>query len=130
MDIVFLDFDDVAAIHADQISRYGGSAGLRNQGLLESAVMMPQASFAGQYAHEDLYMMAATYLYHIAMNHPFVDGNKRTGTVCAIVFLELNGIHVKPDNDALVDFVLAVAQGQKDKSQIAAFFKEHSEPLP
>jgi death-on-curing protein len=129
MDIVFLDLDEVLTIHTDQISRYGGSAGIRSQSLLESAVMMPQASFAGQYAHPDLYMMAAAYLFHITMNHPFVDGNKRTGTVCAIAFLELNGIHIKPDNEALVDFVLSVAQGQKNKNQIAAFFQAHSEPL-
>lgn len=129
MDILFLDLDDVLTIHADQIFRYGGSVALRDQGLLESAVAMPKVSFTGQLAHTDLYEMAAAYLYHIVMNHPFVDGNKRTGMVCAIVFLELNGIQVKPDHDAIVDFVLAIAQGQKDKNQIAAFLKKHSEPL-
>lgn len=127
MDVIFLDFDDVLTIHADQISRYGGSAGIRSQPLLDSAVMMPRASFASQYAHDDVFEMAAAYLYHIVMNHPFVDGNKRTGLVCAIVFLELNGIHVIPDNQAIVDFVLAVAQGQKGKAQIAAFLKKHTE---
>jgi death-on-curing protein len=129
MGIIFLDLDDVLTIHADQIFRYGGSVGLRSQGLLESAIMMPKASFAGQSAHDDLYAMAAAYLYHIVMNHPFVDGNKRTGAVCAMVFLELNGIQAIPDNDTLADFVLAVAQGQKDKSQIAAFFRTHSERI-
>jgi death-on-curing protein len=62
------------------------------------------------------------------MNHPFVDGNKRTGTVCAIAFLKLNGINVKPSNEALADFVLAIAQGQKNKNEIAHFLKQHSEP--
>lgn len=125
MDIIFLDVEDVLAIHADQITRYGGSDGLRNQGLLESAVMMPRTSFAGQYAHDNLYAMAAAYLYHIVMNHPFVDGNKRTGIVCAIAFLELNGVQINPDNDALADFVFEVAQGKKDKTQIATFFRKH-----
>jgi death-on-curing protein len=92
--------------------------------------MMPRASFADQYAHDDLYVMAAAYLYHIVMNHPFVDGNKRTGTVCAIIFLALNGIQAAPDNDTLADFVLAVAQGQKDKRQIAAFFRTHHSSMP
>lgn len=79
-------------------------------------------------AHTDIYEMAVAYLYHIVLNHPFVDGNKRTGLVCAIVFLELNGIHVKTDNTLIADFVLLVAQGLKDKKEIAAFLKEYSEP--
>lgn len=126
MDIIFLDLEDVLAIHTDQIQHYGGSAEVRDKGLLESAVSMPKTSFGGQYAHESIYEMAAAYLYHIVMNHPFVDGNKRTGTVAAIAFLKLNGIQVKPDNDAFVEFVLAVAQGQKTKPQITEFLKEHS----
>lgn len=129
MDIIFLELDDVLTIHTDQISRYGGTSEIRDIGLLESAVSMPQSAFAGKFAHKDMYEMAAAYLYHIAMNHPFVDGNKRTALVCAIVFLELNGVHVKPDHKAFTDFVFSVAQGQKDKNQIAGFFKHHSEPL-
>jgi death-on-curing protein len=128
MDIVFLDIEDVLAIHADQIQHYGGSAGIRDKGLLESAVAMPKASFGGQFAHQDIYEMAGAYLFHIVMNHPFVDGNKRTGTVCAIAFFKLNGIQVKPDNEAFVEFVLAVAQSQKTKPQIAEFLKQHSRP--
>ena len=126
MDILFLDIEDVLAIHADQIRRYGGSGGIRDKGLLESAVSMPKTSFGGQFAHQDIYEMAAAYLFHIIMNHPFVDGNKRTGTVCGIAFLKLNGIWVKPDNEAFAEFVLAVAQSQKTKPQIAAFLKQHS----
>jgi death-on-curing protein len=126
MDIVFLDIEDALEIHVDQIRHYGGSVEIRDRGLLESAVSMPKASFGGHYAHEDIYQMAAAYLFHIVMNHPFVDGNKRTGTVCAIAFLNLNGIRVIPDNDAFIEFVLAVAQGQKTKQQIAQFLKEHS----
>lgn len=126
MDIVFLNIEDVLGIHADQIQHYGGNAEVRDKGLLESAVSMPMASFGGQYAHEDIYQMAAAYLFHIVMNHPFVDGNKRTGTVCAIAFLHLNGIRVNPDNEAFIEFVLAVAQGQKTKEQIVEFFKQHS----
>lgn len=130
MEIQFLELDDVLMIHADQIAHYGGSAAVRDKGLLESAIAMPKMSFAGQWAHEDLFAMAAAYLFHIVMNHPFVDGNKRTATVCAIAFLALNDVHVKPDNETLADFVLSAAQGQKDKGQIAAFLKEHADPLP
>ncbi len=113
-------------IHADQVSRYGGSGQVRDRGLLESAVAMPKAGVGGRYVHSDLFEMAAAYLYHILMDHPFVDGNKRTGTVCALAFLRLNGIQVQLDNRSLVDFVLAVAQGQKNKHQIARFLKQHS----
>lgn len=127
MDILFLDIEDVLAIHANQIRHYGGNPDIRDPGLLESAVSMPKTSFDGSYAHQDIYEMAAGYLFHIVMNHPFVDGNKRTGTVCAIAFLKLNGIQVKPENETLADFVLAVAQGQKTKPQIAEFLKQHSQ---
>ena len=129
MDILFLDIEDVLAIHADQIRRYGGSGGVRDEGLLLSALAMPQAAFFGEYAHKDIYEMAAAYLFHIVMNHPFIDGNKRTGTVGAIAFLKLNGIWVKPDNEAFVEFVLAVAQSEKNKPEITAFLKHHSRPL-
>jgi death-on-curing protein len=129
MDIQFLDLDDVLMIHADQIDRYGGSAALRDQGLLESAIAMPNASFFGQRVHADLFVIAAAYLYHIVMNHPFVDGNKRTGTVCALAFLEINGIEVTSDNPTLAEFVLQVAQSRKNKEQIATFLQTHSKPI-
>lgn len=128
MDIIFLDLEDVLTIHTDQVQRYGGSAAIRDKGLLESAVAMPKTSFGGHYAHNDIYEMAAAYLFHIVMNHPFVDGNKRTGTVSAIAFLKLNNIQVKPDNEAVIEFVLAVAQGQKAKPEITEFLKQHSQP--
>lgn len=129
MDICFLEIEDVLDVHADQILRYGGSGQIRDKGLLESAVAMPRASFGGQYAHEGLFEMAAAYLFHIVLNHPFVDGNKRTGTVCALAFLKLNAIQVRVDNNVLVDFVLAVAQSQKTKAEIAAFFSQHALPV-
>lgn len=77
--IWFLDLDRALRMHRSLIEAYGGSDGLRDAGLLESALAMPQASFDGQYLHADLFEMAAAYLYHIVQNHPFVDGNKRTG---------------------------------------------------
>ena len=85
-DPLFLDVDDVLEIHAAQLEVYGGGAGLRDRGLLESAVAQPQSSFDGELVHEGLFAMAAAYLFHIVSNHPFVDGNKRTGMLAAIVF--------------------------------------------
>jgi len=122
----FITLQDVLILHKDQMDRHGGRAGIRDIGLLESAVAMPQASFGGRFLHTDLFEMAAAYLFHIVRNHPFVDGNKRTGLVAALVFLELNGCPAKPSNRALVDLTLAVAEGRKSKSAIAEFFRKHA----
>ena len=85
MSPVFLTVDDVIAIHGDQVFRFGGAIGVRDSGLLASAVAMPAAMFGGQFLHKDLYEMAAAYLFHIVSNHPFFDGNKRTGALAAYV---------------------------------------------
>lgn len=126
MDPEFLRVDDVLQIHQDQIERYGGSPDLRDPGLLTSAVDTPRAMFDGRHLHRDLFDMAAAYLFHIVQNHPFVDGNKRTGAAAALVFLDLNGIEMEIDDGALVDLVLAVAQGQIAKPEVAAFLRTHA----
>jgi len=82
----FLKLQRVLQIHESQIESFGGSSGIRDLGLLKSALAMPQASFGGTYLHADLYEMAAAYLFHIVSNHPFLDGNKRTGTAVALFF--------------------------------------------
>ncbi len=89
---LFLTLAEVIEIHNDQIKRYGGSAAIRNIGLLQSAIAQPPASFSGQWLHGDIFMMAAAYAFHICGNHPFIDGNKRTALASALVFLRLNGI--------------------------------------
>lgn len=125
-DPIFLTIDEVAAIHLNQIDLYGGSAGLRDRPGLESALAQPMATFQGQYLHGDLFAMAAAYLFHLVQNHPFVDGNKRVGTVAALVFLDINGFQVKATQDELVELVLGVAQGQINKDTIAAFLKQYA----
>ena len=124
----FLDATDILAIHADQIERYGGAADIRDQGLMLSAIAQPSAAFGGHFLHEDLFLMAAAYLFHLVQNHPFVDGNKRTGTASALVFLELNGFEVDCDPDTLADLVIDVTLGKAGKSAIAAFFRLHAVP--
>lgn len=126
---VFLNLSEVLAIHRDQIQRYGGAPGIRDLGLLESAVAMPMSGFGGDFLHNDLFEMAAAYLFHIAQNHPFVDGNKRTGTAAALVFLEINGVGVEVGQDVLADMVLAVTEGKADKPAIAEFFSKHSKAV-
>lgn len=122
----FLSVEEVIEIHRDQIERYGGSPGIRDIGLLQSAIAMPQAGFGGQFLHADLYEMAAAYLFHIVQNHPFVDGNKRVGAAAAMVFLELNQIEIRVSNETLVETLLAVAQGRLSKAAVAEFLRKHS----
>jgi death-on-curing protein len=122
----FLRIEDVLRIHQDQIEHYGGSPDLRDSELLASAVETPRASFGGRFLHGDLFEMAAAYLFHLVQNHPFVDGNKRTGTAAAFVFLDFNGITIEVDDDALVEHVMGVAQGLISKPEVAAFLRNHA----
>ncbi|MDD5701252.1 MAG: type II toxin-antitoxin system death-on-curing family toxin [Dehalococcoidales bacterium] len=126
---LFLTLDEVIEIHKDQIQRYGGHIGIRDLELLKSSIYMPAASFGGEYLHTDVYEMAAAYLFHIIRNHPFVDGNKRTGVVSALVFLILNGIEFTADEDKLEKMVVSVAEGKTGKPEIAQFFRDNSQPL-
>ena len=125
MEPSFLTLAEVLAIHRDQIQRYGGAHGLRDRHRLEAAAAMPMAAVQGEYLHADLSEMAAAYLYHLVQNHPFVDGNKRTGTVAALVFLALNGYKFMASQEELTELVLSVARGQLLKSDVAQFFRKH-----
>ena len=122
----FLSVEDVIQIHDEQIKEYGGAKGVRDQGLLESAVAMPRASFGETYLHEDLGHMAAAYAFHIAQNQPFLDGNKRTGLVAALVFLDLNGITVLDPQEKLYDAMIAIAERHMDKGGLAELLRELS----
>jgi death-on-curing protein len=121
----FLDLEHVLEIHRQQAEMYGGSHGCRDLGLLESALAMPRASFGGQYAHADLFEMAASYLFHLAKNHPFVDGNKRTAAMTAHVFLDVNGVDLRASGDSYERLVLQVAEGGATKADAAVFFRKH-----
>jgi len=123
-DPVFLDVEDVLLIHEQQLARYGGAAGVRDAALLESAVAMPRATAGGEFAHEDLFAMAAAYAFHIAQNQPFVDGNKRTGLLAALVFLELNGVVIADSGGRLYDAMMAVAERRLDKTGMAALLSD------
>lgn len=121
--IIFLSVDDVTAIHADTIAHEGGLAGLRDLGLLESAVMTPQARFGGQYLHEGMAAMAAAYLFHIAKNHAFLDGNKRAAMAAAVVFLKANQASYRIDASAIEHVTLAVADGSMEKAALIEWFR-------
>ena len=120
----FLALDEILALHADQIRRYGGRAGIRDLEVLESALGMPEASYGGAYFHPSVVEMAAAYLFHVVRNHPFVDGNKRVGLIAALAFLGLNKLTLDADADALFDLVLGVAAGTVAKAEVAVFLQE------
>lgn len=126
MDLLFLTLDEVLSFHAEQIRLFGGSAGIRDLGLLESAMGSVEATFGGAFLHESHFAMAAAYLYGICRNHPFVDGNKRTAAGAALTFLEMNGVEVDADEDAFYDLVIGVAEGRVSKAAVTVFLEKHS----
>ncbi len=128
MDPTFLSLAEVLEIHRDQIDRYGGAPGIRDIELLKSALGMPLATYGGLFLHTDIYEIAAAYLFHLVKNHPFVDGNKRTAAVAALVFLALNGFDLDASEDDFAEMVLAVAQGQLAKADVAVFIRRFTRP--
>jgi death-on-curing protein len=126
VDPLFLSLDEMLSLHQEQIERFGGSSGVRDVGLLESAMANVAATFGGTVLHETLHEMAAAYLYRICRNRPFVDGNKRTAAAAALVFLEMNGIEIEADEDAFYDLVIRVAEGTSSKAVVAVFLETHS----
>ena len=126
MSIQYFSLDEVLAIHAHLIDRYGGALGIRDSAQLESALAMPQATFAGTELHATLYEQAAAYLFHVVKNHPFVDGNKRVGLALALAFLRLNDPAIRATDDELVELVLGVAEGKRHKSDVAVFLAAHA----
>ena len=124
-DPLFLTLDEVLGIHADQIRRYGGCPGLRDLGLLQSARGVPEMTFAGEFLHGTVFEMAAAYLFHLARNHPFVDGNKRSVLMSTLVFLGLNGQRLDAEPGALYELVDGVAAGSGDKAEVSVFLRRH-----
>ena len=122
----FLTLADVFEIHLYQLVHFGGTSGTRDLGLLKSAVAMPEMSFGGVMLHKDIFEMAAAYLFHLVENHPFIDGNKRTGAMAALVFLDINGIDFNSSDEDFTDMVMQVASGKMRKPEIAGFLKSHS----
>ena len=125
MQAIFLTLTEVNEIHVYQLEHFGGSSGVRDINLLKSAIGMPEMSFGGVMLHKDICEMAAAYLFHIAENHPFIDGNKRTGAMTSVVFLDINGIDFNSSDEDFTKIVLSVASGKMQKGEIAEFFRSH-----
>jgi death on curing protein len=121
MRLAFLSLDDVLALHADQIDRYGGRPGVRDMALLQSALGVPRATFEGRLLHGTLHEMGAAYLFHLVRDHPFVDGNKRAGLAALLAFLGLNGHWLDADPEEIERLVRDVAASKATKPEIAVF---------
>lgn len=126
MEFRFLTLEDILELHDMQLESYGGATGIREQSLLESALMTPQASFGGELVHNGVFELAAAYAFHIAENQPFVDGNKRTALAAALVFLDWHHIEINDPNEELYDAMIGLAKKTLDKSGLAKLFEKLS----
>jgi len=126
--VIYLTPAQALFIHARIIAETGGAPGIRDLGLLAAAVARPQATFEGRDLYPDLFGKAAALMDSIVRNHPFVDGNKRTGIAAAGLFLALNGRRLIAGNDAVEHFALGVAHSGIGLDDMAAWFESHSEP--
>lgn len=123
-DPLFLSREEVIGIHRLSLQQHGGLDGLREPGLLDSALMQPEAAY--YYGQGDLAAIAAAYAFHIAQNQPFLDGNKRTAMGSALTFLKLNGVApTNFDSDELYDAMIAIAEKRMDKAGLATVFRKH-----
>ena len=116
-DCFHLTVEMVQEIHAEAVGKFGGSEGVRELALLESAVAAPQASFGGKSPYRDIPEVAAAYLFYLCKNHPFIDGNKRTALGACLVFLRLNDFEPQPDGPNWEDLTMAIASNQIDREQ-------------
>lgn len=123
----FLSRRAVEAMHAEQLRRHGGAAGLRDENALESA--LARAENKSVYGDPSIHELAAAYVFGLARNHAFVDGNKRTAIVAAGAFLIINGQMLVADDGTLYLFTMGVACGEIDEAGAAAFFRDHTQPI-
>jgi death on curing protein len=122
----YLTVKDVLLLHHMQIDEFGGSHGLRDMGLLESAVMRPQATFDGIDLYKTLFDKGAALVHSLLMNHQFVDGNKRTAMFSVMTFLELNGYEFDASQKEVVDYALYIENSQPEIEEISTWLKKHS----
>lgn len=122
----YLTAADILRIHSYIIDETGGSHGLRDRGAVESVVAAPQQSFSGKKMHKTVFKKAAVYLYQIAMNHPFVDGNKRTAITAAGIFLEENSYKLSAEAGELEDFMVQVIEEGLDSAEIADWLEGYT----
>lgn len=122
--MIYLSLEQIIELHDALIEKFGGLIGIRERGLLESAVAAPMMAVFGEELHKTIYNKAAAYLFYIAKNHAFLDGNKRTAAAAALAFLRANGESTKYDVDEFLEFVVSVAEGKADLDAISSYFEK------
>lgn len=127
--IKYLTPKDVLLLHNMMIDAAGGSHGIRDHGLLESAVLRPQSSFGGQDLYPGVLEKAAALVHSLLMNHMFIDGNKRTAMYSCMTFLELNGYQFTAKNKEVVDFAVKIENQKLSVEEIADWLKAHTEKV-
>ena len=123
----WLTREAIEVIHREQLREHGGLIGIKDENALEAAIARPQHKAA--YENPDVYELAAAYLFGIARNHPFSDGNKRTAFLAAYTFLAIHSQRLTANQGEVIEFVLEVAAGQVNESGIAKFLRDHTEAL-
>ncbi len=118
--MLFLGKEEVLAIHGRLLEQFGGLPGIRDEGLLDSALM--SAANRQHYENANLATCAATYAFHLTRNHPFIDGNKRVGAAVAEIFVRLNGAHLAASNDEIVELFLGIAAGSVSRDEVEQAF--------
>lgn len=124
--IKFLTKELTLLFHEDLIQRYGGSHGVRDENLLDSALAQPKSMFEGRYLHKSIYEMAAAYGYHLCQNHPFIDGNKRIALTVMYTFLYVNGHRIKLNEKEAYLLIMSIADGSLSKQELADYLKRNS----
>ena len=125
--MIFLTKNDVLKIHRRTIEAHGGTAGIRDESALESAVFSPENRY--YYENADVFDCAAAYAFHLSKAHAFVDGNKRIAAVSAEVFLLINGFAITANGKELENLYLGIADGKIDRKEVGEFYRRSSEPL-
>ena len=127
MSIIYLSFEEVIKIHDNMVHLYGGSLGIRDKALIESALARPQATFGGEDLYETIYTKAAALFHSLMFNHAFVDGNKRTTMTTTARFLSLNGYELEVSMREFVDFPIRVENEHLPIEEIAAWLEMNSQ---
>jgi len=129
MSVHFIPDEVVFTIHTDLLHRYGGEPGVRDRNLLDSALAQPKMTIGGRFLHKSVFDKAAAYGFHVCMNHPFIDGNKRVSLVLMDIFLLKNGWEIDSPEEETYSMMISLASGKLTKSQLSLWLKEHSSKI-
>lgn len=127
--IVFIPKEVILFSHDQLIQRYGGSTGIRDMKLLESALEQPKATFGGTYLHDTIFKMAAAYGYHLCNNHPFIDGNKRISLVAMDIFLQQNSYEIVATEKETYKVIMRLSTGNLSKEQLTSWLLENTKSV-